>query len=96
MTAPPRTRGECPVERPCQHTGCRYHLPTACALDVADEGAHTLAEVADLLGISRERVRQIEATACRRLAVLHGRSTLVDILSRDDATGYDLPPDPGA
>ena len=96
MTAPPRTRGECPVERPCPHTGCRYHLPTACALDVADEGAHTLAEVADLLGISRERVRQIEATAYRRLAVLHGRSTLVDILSRDDATGYDLPPDPGA
>jgi hypothetical protein len=32
----------------------------SCALDVADAGARTLEEVAVLLNVSRERVRQLE------------------------------------
>lgn len=35
-------------------------LEDTCALDVADRGFHTLEQVADLIGLTRERVRQIE------------------------------------
>jgi len=63
----------------CARTGCRYHLahrghwehhlkPTRdCALDVANEGARTLEEVAAVLGVSAERVRQIEEHAIEHL-----------------------------
>lgn len=39
----------------------------SCALDLAKSGPLTLQEVGDLLGVSRERVRQIEAGAIERL-----------------------------
>lgn len=73
---------ECSHERgdaPCRNTLCRYHLehrgygehrltPTRdCAIDVANEGERTTEEVAAVLGISRERVRQIEERAMRKL-----------------------------
>lgn len=32
----------------------------SCVLDVADRGGATLEEVADIIGVSRERIRQIE------------------------------------
>ena len=63
----------------CSHTDCRYHLanrgycehhlrPTRdCSLDVANEGPHTLDEVAEVLGVSGERVRQIEEQALGQL-----------------------------
>ncbi len=38
-----------------------------CALDVADKGPHDLGEIGDLLGITRERVRQIEERAIKKL-----------------------------
>ena len=63
----------------CQERQCRYHLahrgysehqltPTRdCALDVSNEGPHTREEVAAVLGISDERLRQIEKRALARL-----------------------------
>jgi hypothetical protein len=78
---------------PCAHEECRYHLahrgywdhhlkPTRdCALDVANEGPHTLEQVAAALGVSVERVRQVEEQALGRLKQdamlrrLHAEST---------------------
>ncbi|HKO48996.1 MAG TPA: sigma factor-like helix-turn-helix DNA-binding protein [Polyangiaceae bacterium] len=63
----------------CRHTECRYHLdhrgywehahrPTHhCSIDVANEGPHTLDEVALFMGVSGERVRQIEEEAFEQL-----------------------------
>ena len=68
-----------PLRMPCARTACRYHLahrahqehekqPTRdCALDVANEGEHTLEEVAVVLGVSKERVRQLEESALTKL-----------------------------
>ncbi len=36
-----------------------YTLPATCILDVADQGGATLKEIADVMGITRERVRQL-------------------------------------
>ena len=72
----PKTRGDClpggvNEARPCKWTSCSYHHGSngsaICVLDVADEGERTLEEVADLIGISKERVRQIEWIAFKKL-----------------------------
>lgn len=64
----------------CSHTECRYHLANRqpgehhveplrdCALSVANEGPHTLEEVARVSGVTREWVRQLEASALEKLA----------------------------
>lgn len=39
----------------------------SCALDVADAGPHTLEDVGELMNVTRERVRQIEIVALKRL-----------------------------
>ncbi len=38
-----------------------------CALDVADEGATKLADLGEILGITREGIRQIEEKALRKM-----------------------------
>ncbi|HKY34594.1 MAG TPA: sigma factor-like helix-turn-helix DNA-binding protein [Polyangiaceae bacterium] len=73
---------ECVEERPegpCLHRECRYHLAHRgywdhqlapnrdCSLDVANEGPHTIDEVAGALGMSPERVRQLEQHAFESL-----------------------------
>ncbi len=44
-------------------------VEASCALDVADRGGITLEEVGSLLGVTRERVRQIEEIALARVRV---------------------------
>jgi len=39
-----------------------------CALSVANEGPHTLEEVAAISGVTREWVRQLEVSALEKLA----------------------------
>ena len=66
----PLTRADCiNGARPCPYSSCRHHMNAAesCALDVADQGAHDRTKVAALLGVSRERVRQIENEALTKL-----------------------------
>ena len=78
----PQTRADCLIGgfnagRPCRWHTCRYHLMNekgTCALDFADKGGMTLEEVGEILGVTRERVRQIETLALSKLAkrgVLH-------------------------
>lgn len=45
-------------------------LPHSCALDVANGGGATLEEVGEIMNLTRERVRQIEASALRKLRAL--------------------------
>ena len=64
----------------CTNTDCRYHLAHRepgehhvdplrdCALSVANEGPHTLEEVAQMSGVTREWVRQLEVSALEKLA----------------------------
>lgn len=53
--------------------GWRSKLPAleemkeTCALDVANRGSHTLDYVAKLFGLTRERIRQIEEKAIRKI-----------------------------
>jgi len=66
-------------EAQCVQLSCRYHLAHSdrggralsatrdCALTVANEGPRTLEEIAQILGMTRERVRQIEEAAIAKL-----------------------------
>lgn len=44
-----------------------WEIENSCSLDVADDGPHTLQEVATLLGVTRERVRQIETSGLAKV-----------------------------
>jgi hypothetical protein len=43
-------------------------LPETCLLDLASRGPYTLAQIGEIFDLSRERIRQIEAGALRKLA----------------------------
>lgn len=44
-----------------------WELRHSCALDIADEGGSTLAQVGEALQVTRERIRQLEGIALRKL-----------------------------
>jgi len=44
-----------------------WELPETCTLDLADRGGMTLEEVGYVLGITRERVRQIQDESLEKL-----------------------------
>lgn len=47
----------------------RLNVQRDCALVVANEGSHTMEEVAAVLGVSREWIRQLEERALGKLRV---------------------------
>ncbi len=44
-----------------------HEMPQSCALDVADEGPHSLEQVGDCTNLTRERIRQIEMISLHKL-----------------------------
>ncbi len=46
-----------------------WELSETCSLDVADRGGITLEEVGELLNLTRERIRQVEAAGLEKLRV---------------------------
>jgi len=74
-------RSDCDnIPRPCTRSECRYNFaadpewgehsnPEGCVLDLLDAQPypHTLGEIGDIYGLTRERVRQIQVKALRKL-----------------------------
>lgn len=48
-------------------------MPQTCSLDAAEKGGMTLQELADVFGLSRERLRQIQVAAQQRAAQIGAR-----------------------
>lgn len=75
----------------CRRSGCRYHERDArdgCALTEASGGPHSLQEIGHILGVTRERIRQIECEALRHLSEALGpelRAELLDQLRQTEA-----------
>jgi hypothetical protein len=84
---PPATRGDCiDGPRPCRALLCKYNMwfdasrkadksfvvLATCALDVADQGEHTLKAIGALWGMTREGVRYQQAIATDKLRAIRG------------------------
>jgi hypothetical protein len=57
-----------------------WEIRDTCALDVAERGGLTLEEVGEILNLTRERVRQVEATGLKKLLDLTGDESLRDLI----------------
>jgi hypothetical protein len=58
-----------------------WELRETCALDVAERGGLTLEEVGEILNLTRERIRQVEAAGLQKLLEQTGEQSLRDLLS---------------
>jgi hypothetical protein len=58
-----------------------WELKETCALDVAERGGLTLEEVGEILNLTRERIRQVEAAGLQKLLEHTGEEGLKDLLS---------------
>lgn len=59
-----------------------WQLEETCALDVAERGGVTLEEVGDIMNLTRERIRQVEATGLGKLRT--GEASLSSFLDGSD------------
>lgn len=67
-------------------------LPETCCLDVAARGGSTLQEIAELFGLTRERIRQVEAKALKFLRKDPRCPSLFrDLISADVTPHYTTP-----
>jgi DNA-directed RNA polymerase sigma subunit (sigma70/sigma32) len=55
-----------------------WELVHSCALDIADQGGTAIETVGELLNVTRERIRQIEAQALSKLTSSAGTRVLQD------------------
>lgn len=65
-----------------------------CSFLAAQVCDHTLNEIGDMMGISRERVRQIEGIAIRKLRASFRMKEIVDVLHKQSVakrSGKDSP-----
>ena len=58
-----------------------WELAISCALDVADQGATEIETVSEMMNVTRERIRQIEAHALARLSIIADTHALRDYRS---------------
>jgi len=58
-----------------------WELAETCALDVAERGGLTLEEVGEILNLTRERIRQVEATGLQKLLAISDDEELKDLLA---------------
>jgi hypothetical protein len=66
----------------------------SCALDVAERGGITLEEVGSMMNVSRERIRQVEELALKRLGIAIRARELSEDLRPGRGSGVVVEADP--
>jgi hypothetical protein len=70
------------ITEPCQENACEWWLRNEtlcnCTWVACNYGPFTLEEVGEMMGVTRERIRQIEAKALRKLQHKKRRDQLKD------------------
>lgn len=62
-------------------------MPYSCALDVADAGVGTLEQIAEVFGVTRERVRKLESAALEKVLPSARRKHLAEYLMPGEGRG---------
>jgi len=65
-----KTSGKLTIVRPDL---APHEMEHSCALDVADDGGHTLREVGEYTNLARERVRQVQEIALEKMRKIVGK-----------------------
>ena len=76
------------IEDVCQDTACEWRLKNEaflnCTWVACNFGPFTLEEVGEMMGVTRERIRQIEAKALKKLQHKKRRDQLRDFSSQEN------------
>jgi len=76
----------------CQDTTCEWRLKNEsflnCTWVACNYGPFTLEEVGEMMGVTRERIRQIEAKALKKLQHKKRREQLKDFASPDSERDF--------
>lgn len=76
-----------PIGEACQDATCEWRLKNEaffnCTWVACNFGPFTLEEVGEMMGVTRERIRQIEAKALKKLQHKKRRDQLRDFASLD-------------
>lgn len=76
------------IEEVCQDVTCEWRLKNEaflnCTWVACNFGPFTLEEVGEMMGVTRERIRQIEAKALKKLQHKKRRDQLRDFASPDN------------
>jgi len=77
----------CLITEICMDTSCEWRLKNEtffnCTWVACNFGPFTLEEVGEMMGVTRERIRQIEAKALKKLQHKKRRDQLKDFASPD-------------